>query len=131
MSLLYEVGDDLDEEEIQRYASLEGVFLSQLPGGGIQHDVSLTVVDNATDLRCELIVEHVDGLGSQPSANEVTDSSATLDPFILNANIQGEISESPELSKSSRSAYARICHWTSPIRTTRLVVVADSLGSSK
>ena len=90
MTGLYEEGDDLDEEDVEQYARLLRRPLSQLPGGGVHHDVTLAVQDNATSLRCELLVEHVDGFGVEPSAKEVSDKTPAVELFTLSGTIGTE-----------------------------------------
>ena len=92
-TLLYEEGEDLDDDDVQRYASFMGRKLPDLPGGGIRHDVSLEVEDNATSLSCALLVEHLDGFGAQPSATEVTDTSLAPELFSLSGKIDEEIEQ--------------------------------------
>ena len=57
-TLLHETGDDLDEDEVEMYASFETRALNALPGGGVVNGSILSVEDFSQDFKFELMVTH-------------------------------------------------------------------------
>jgi len=57
-NVLHETGDDLDEDEVEMYASFETRALNALPGGGVVNGSILSVEDFSQDFKFELMVTH-------------------------------------------------------------------------
>lgn len=55
---MYEEGEDLDEEEIADNAAHLGTTLAKLPGGGIVHNMRVSVTDASQDVQITLVVQH-------------------------------------------------------------------------
>ena len=57
-NLLHETGEDLDEDEVEHYASLDPRTLDKLPGGGVVNGTILLIEDYSQDFKFELMVTH-------------------------------------------------------------------------
>jgi ubiquitin-like 1-activating enzyme E1 B len=57
-NLLHETGEDLDEDEVEHYASLDPRTLDKLPGGGVVNGTILLIEEYSQDFKFELMVTH-------------------------------------------------------------------------
>ncbi|XRB09083.1 ubiquitin-activating enzyme E1 [Pycnococcus provasolii] len=62
---LYEEGDDLDEDEVERYETLAKKRLAELPGDGIVDGTTVNLQDLSQDFNVKVVVRHVADLDEE------------------------------------------------------------------
>jgi len=60
---LYEEGEYLEPDEVATNAKHLDTYLTQLPGGGISHNTTITVIDEDSSLKVPVLVCHQEGAG--------------------------------------------------------------------
>jgi ubiquitin-like 1-activating enzyme E1 B len=108
-TLLHETGDDLDEDEVEMYASFETRALNALPGGGVVNGSILSVEDFSQDFKFELMVTH----------REEWDEEKEPDGFLLRGE---EVKAREEDAGDEANATEE-----SPVADDGLVIVDDDI----
>ncbi|KAG8364346.1 hypothetical protein BUALT_Bualt19G0119300 [Buddleja alternifolia] len=84
-SLLYEVGDDLEENEVANYAANLEKVLSELPSPVIGGTI-LTVEDLQQELKCSISVKHREDFDEEKEPDGMILSGWTQAPSLVNNN---------------------------------------------